>query len=358
MAKKSSGPDKLVEHAYRNQPAAVCFAIPGAGRFHPRTRRPIRKTDAGFGYAGASLSVVIWSTLMRFLAGANPSVRNLAAQSLYSEKSIKFELGCLERWSFITLEADPADDRPIAVRPHRLSGRLRRDGWGSGRGIRPDWIVCPTPKGRRAIEIWAPLFDEIESRWLARFGSDLIKTLRLSLEDVATRLDVDLPHGIHGLREMDVTYKARSTHDVTPLPLSALLSQLLLAFTMEFQRQLHVPLWLCASTLRVLSDRPIPESEIPHLTGSSPETSGIGWQIKPFIIVESAQRPRRGKLVSLSPLGLSAHKNYYNLTAAIEKRWETQFGKQEDPSSPRSTVRAVRSARRRAASDCRGFDPA
>ena len=69
------------------------------------------------GYAGASLSVVIWSTLMRFLAGASPSVRDLAAQSLSSEKRLKFELGCLERWSFITLEADPADDAPSLSGP-------------------------------------------------------------------------------------------------------------------------------------------------------------------------------------------------------------------------------------------------
>ena len=82
------------------------------------------------GYAGAALSVVIWSTLMRFLAGASPSVRNLAAQSLSSGKWLKFELGCLERWSLVTLEADPADDRPVAIRSHRLGGRLLRDGWG------------------------------------------------------------------------------------------------------------------------------------------------------------------------------------------------------------------------------------
>jgi DNA-binding MarR family transcriptional regulator len=281
------------------------------------------------GYAGASLSVVIWSTLMRFLAGAGLSVRNLAAQSLSSEKSVKFELGCLERWRFITLEADPAGDRPIAVQPHRLGGRLLRDGWGSGRGIRSDWIVRPTPKGRRAIEIWTPLSDEIESRWLRRFGADDIGTLRLSLEDIAARLDVDLPQGISGLWEPDVTYNARSTHDAVPLPLPALLSQLLLAFTMEFQRESRVPLWLCANTLRVLGDQPIPESEIPRLTGCSPETAGIGWQIKPFIIVESAPPPRRGKLVRLSPLGRLARENYYNVTAAVEKRWETRFGKQK-----------------------------
>jgi DNA-binding MarR family transcriptional regulator len=291
------------------------------------------------GYAGASLSVVIWSTLMRFLAGASPSVRDLsvrdfsvrdlAAQSLSSEKRVKFELGCLERWSFITLEADPATERPIARRPHRVAGRLLRDGWGSGRGIRSGWMVRPTAKGRRAIEIWTPLFDEIESRWLARFGPDDIGALRLSLEDIAAQLDFDLPHGIPGQWEQDVTYKTRSTRDAVPMPLPTLLSQVLLAFTLEFQRESRVPLWLCANTLRVLSDQPIPESEIPHLTGCSPETSGLGWQIKPFVVVESAPPPRRGKLVRLSPLGLLARKNYYNLTSAVEKRWEAHFGKQK-----------------------------
>jgi DNA-binding MarR family transcriptional regulator len=284
------------------------------------------------GYAGASLSVVIWSTLMRFLADAGPSmsnvsVRDLAAQSLRSEKGVKFELGCLERWGFITLEADPADERPIVTRPHRLGGRLLRDGWGSGRGIRSGWMVRPTAKGRRAIEIWTPLFDEIESRWTTRFGSDDIGALRLSLEDIAAQLEVDLPHGITGQWEQDLTFKTRSTHDCVPLPLPALLSQLLLAFTLEFERESRVPLWLCANTLRVLSDQPIPENEIPHLTGCSPETCGIGWQIEPFTVVESASPPRRGKLIRLSPLGLLARKNYYNLTSAVERRWETHFGK-------------------------------
>jgi len=268
------------------------------------------------GYAGASLSGVIWSTLMRFLKGANLSVRNLAAQALSSENSVKFE-------------ADPADERPIATRPHRLTGRLLRDGWGSGRGIRSDWIVRPTAKGCRAIEIWTPLFDEIESRWLARFGRDEIGTLRLSLEEIAAQLDVDLPHGISTRLEQDETFQPRSIQDAVRLPLPALLSQLLLAFTLEVQPESRVPLWLCANTLRVLSDQPIPESEIPRLTGCSPETSGIGWQIKPFIVVGSAPPPRRGKLVRLSPLGLLARENYYHVAAAIEKRWETRFGKRK-----------------------------
>lgn len=90
-----------------------------------------------------------------------------------------------------------------------------------------------------------------------------------------------------------------------------------------------MPLWLCANTLRVLNDQLIPESEIPRLTGCSPETSGVGWQIKPFIVVESAPPPRRGKLVRLSPVGLLARENYYNVSSAVEKRWEMHFGKQK-----------------------------
>jgi hypothetical protein len=169
---------------------------------------------------------------------------------------------------------------------------------------------------------------------MARFGSDEIATLRRSLEDIAAQLDLDLPHGLPAPGKLDITYKARSAktrsaHDGVPLPLPALLSQVLLAFTLEFQRESRVPLWLCANTLRVLSDQPILASEIPHLTGCSPETSGIGWQIRPFIVVESAPAPRRGKLVRLSPGGLLARENYFRVASAVEKRWETRFGKEK-----------------------------
>jgi hypothetical protein len=164
---------------------------------------------------------------------------------------------------------------------------------------------------------------------VARFGSDGVGTLRLSLEDIAAQLDLDLPQGIPGHWEMDVAYKTRSTRDAVSLPLSALLSQLLLAFTMEFQRESRVPLRLSANTLRVLSDQPTPESEIPRLTGCSPETSGIGWQIKPFIVVEPAPSPHRGKLVRLNSLGLLARQNYYSVTSVVEERWQMRYGKQE-----------------------------
>jgi len=109
--------------------------------------------------------------------------------------------------------------------------------------------------------------------------------------------------------------------------LPVLLSQALLAFTLEFDRASKVPLSLCASTLRVLGEHPTPAADIPRLTGSSPETSGIGWQIKPYIVVERDPERGRGTFVRLSPLGLKVQQRYRDLVAGIEKSWEAEFGK-------------------------------
>lgn len=117
------------------------------------------------------------------------------------------------------------------------------------------------------------------------------------------------------------------TRDAGSFSLPALLSQALLSFTIEFERESGAPLWLCANILRVLGERPIRDSDIPRLTGGSPETSGIGWQIKPYIVIEPDPAAKRGKVVRLSPLGLAAQQMYRDLTAAIEKRWEAKFGK-------------------------------
>ena len=62
---------------------------------------------------------------------------------------------------------------------------IRRNGFGSGRGLRLDWVVRLTPAGRAAAAIWRPLADEIEERWGERFGAAAVV-----LED-PTRM---LPH--------------------------------------------------------------------------------------------------------------------------------------------------------------------
>jgi hypothetical protein len=175
------------------------------------------------------------------------------------------------------------------------------------------------------------VFIEIERRWSIRFGDDDINTLRQALEDILEQFAMELPEGLpwslEGPFEASDAYPARTLAPKRSLPLPALLSQVLLAFTIEFNRESRTPLMLCANTLRVLGEQPIPAGDIPRLTGASPETSAIGWQIKPYVVVEPDPAASRGKVVRLTPLGLKAQQIYRDLTAEIERRWEARFGK-------------------------------
>jgi len=105
------------------------------------------------------------------------------------------------------------------------------------------------------------------------------------------------------------------------------LSQCLLAFAVEFDRESRTPLSLCANVLRVLGDKPIRLVEIPQLTGGSPEHCAIGWMLKPYVVVGPDETAKRGKVARLSPRGLAAQQNYLPLVEKIEKQWEAKFGK-------------------------------
>lgn len=146
------------------------------------------------------------------------------------------------------------------------------------------------------------------------------------MQAIAGKLDVELPLGLPGDSEVGGTSPPPAAGGTGSLPLPALLSQVLAAFTIEFNRESRAPLALCANALRLLGEKPIPEADIPRLTGSSPETSGIGWQLKPYIAVEPDPAARRGKVVRLTPPGLSAQQTYQKLTGEIEKRWGEGFG--------------------------------
>src|SRR5215469_6342069 len=197
----------------------VAFTVEFDNEFEHRMRRS--------GYAGANVSLVVWSNLMRFLTSGDLSVRELAARALATEDELKGELGCLERWRFLDLRPDPGDDRPIAKRRHR-SGRSLRDGWGSGRGIRSQWLIRLTEKGGKAIEIWPSLFSEIEQRWEARFGKRQLENLRQALRGVLQQVDLDLPQALPVRWNADNSDPKLSTLRSGGDPLPVLLSQLLL----------------------------------------------------------------------------------------------------------------------------------
>jgi|HubBroStandDraft_1064217.scaffolds.fasta_scaffold40545_1 hypothetical protein len=279
------------------------------------------------GYPGARLSLVVWANVMRFVGEGAISVRELARRALAPDNQMKFVLGCLERWGFVVLQPDPSSDRGVPSGTQQ-PGRELRVGWGSGRGIRADWMVRLTSKGHTASKIWPPLCGEIERRWQSRFGKDEIGCLRNTLQSIADKLDVELPHGLPGSWVETDEFPPRIKRAGGSLPLPTLLSQLLLTFRLEFDRESPAPLVHCANTLRVLGEKPIRAAEIPRLTGGSPETSAIGWQIKPYVLVAPDPTTGRGKVVRLSARGLRAQQTYHRLIWEIEKHWGKRFGEE------------------------------
>jgi hypothetical protein len=263
------------------------------------------------GSSGAGLSLVVWSNLLQHLPEER-SARDLVTESLCEFRSLRHMLACLERWEVIGLARDASDKRPA------------RQGWGSGRGINLSTLVKPKQSAQKAREIWPELLRAIEERWRERFGKDEIHRLRASLGKIVGQAGLALPQGFVDIRERKESFPPKTFADTYTLPLPTLLAQTLMLFAREFEAHSVAPLALSANALRVLKETPTPAGDIPALTGCSPETAGIGWQIKPYIVVKSAPH-NVGKVISLSPRGLDAQESYHRLTKEIEHTWEKNF---------------------------------
>ena len=91
----------------------------------------------------------------------------------------------------------------------------------------------------------------IEKRWEVRFGDENIDHLR-SLSALVSQLDDELPDSLpilgYGL------YSIGSGPAGLGRDLSSLLSKVLLAFAMEFERNCEVSLAICANVLRLCAE--------------------------------------------------------------------------------------------------------
>ena len=133
-----------------------------------------RFLDAGGGARVVSLAM--WSNHLRFVGDGITVGEWIAAIGLPKRNALS-RLGGVERWRYVSV--GPATGK--------------RDGYGSGRGTKDDWVVQFTPAGLRAAEIWPVLPAEIEVRWREGFGADEIDALREALRAVAEAVETPLP---------------------------------------------------------------------------------------------------------------------------------------------------------------------
>lgn len=270
------------------------------------------------------VSLVMWCNCMKYVGPDGVRLGELERLA-----RTHTNLAGMQRWRYITVTPGPTDRDP------------KRPG--------PDAVVRATAGGRKAQEIWGPLFGVIDDRWRTRFGEAAIADLRAALSGIADRLDLDLPECLpilgYGLfsarRERTDPYQPRtstaSAH--ADLPLSALLSRALLAFAIDFESVSPVSLAVSENVLRVLTNDGVRVRDLPALTGVSKEAVAMSagyLEKKGYVTIEPVPPPDRGQRVRLTTRGRFAQQATGKLRDDVEDDWLTRFGT--------DAVRALRSS--------------
>jgi DNA-binding MarR family transcriptional regulator len=239
------------------------------------------------------VSMAMWSNCMRFVGDEGVSVKDLERLARTTTN-----LKGMERWGYIVLEAG---------------------------------VIRPTPKGRQAREVWAPLFGIIEKRWQERFGKEKIDQLRESLTALIRQFDFDLPDCLpileYGLfSRVPEAPKTGITPDHT---LPALLSKVLLAFAVEFENESDLSLAISANVLRILTEEGVRVRDLPRLSGVSKEAISMAMGVlkkRRIAVVEADLAGSRAKIARLTSRGQAAQDAGHKLLAVIEERWRSRFG--------------------------------
>ena len=262
------------------------------------------------------VSVVMWSNFLRFVDDGIAVGELLDAAGLQKGRMLS-TLGGMERWRYVFVASAGARQPPQA----------KRDGWGSARGLRNEWVVRPTPAGRKAAAIWPELFGEIEARWEERFGAEAVAELREALRAIVARIDVELPEFlpvVDSKNGMAADLPPREKRDAEAIHLAALLSQALLAYTLDFERESELSLPLSANFVRVLDGKGESVRELPLLTGVSKEATAMALTFlakTPFVVVEGTSAAT--KRARLTPKGQTLQKTIARRHADVAKQWET-----------------------------------
>jgi len=260
------------------------------------------------------VSLAMWLNCMQFVDEKGISVRELERRA-----RTPTNLSGMQRWGYIAVEPDPADKRP---KPPRSA-----------------WLVRAKRGGMKARAVWGPLSAEMEQRWRDRFGSGEVDELRRSLGAIACQIELELPDCLpilgYGLRAKSSRFErcepgARANNSAVSLPLCTLLSRVLLAFTMDFERDSPLSLAICANVLRVLDKNGGRVQDLPAVAGISKEgvSMALGFSGKKGLVAVATDAAHRSRRVNLTQKGLIAKSAYERFVGRIEARWVERFGAQ------------------------------
>ena len=285
--------------------ALVAFTIEIDNEFeHQLPHRTATGPCAKSGRGPWLTSFAMWSNFMQYVVPQGVPLADLKAMARMTN------LAGLTRWGYITVEPNETGEE----------------------------VVRPTTAGRSAQQIWRPLVATIEQRWTARFGAEATVALRDALRTIADQLDAELPRFVPVVRGGLFTDLPNGTGwlpSVTadgataPLDLAALLSALLLTFTVEFEQTSPLSLPISGSPLRVLDETGVRLRDLPRLTGISKEAIAMSLgtlERQGHVVVEVDPSVSRTKRARLTAKGAAAQDGYQQLVARIEASWPHRFG--------------------------------
>jgi DNA-binding MarR family transcriptional regulator len=285
----------------------VAFTIEFDNEFEQRM--PHRTATGPAAHSGRGpwlVSMAMWSNFLRHVPATGLPLREVG------DLVAMTNLGGLERWGYVVVERDPADER---AKPPR-----------------GDLVVRPTPAGLRAQRVWQPIAGEVEGLWRQRFGAAAIDRLSTALAAVSGRFEMELPGCLPVVNfgdGMRTTVPAGCGRAVD-VDLSVLLSRVLLVWTVDFERESEVSLAIGANVLRVLDETGVLVRALPGRGGVSKEAvaAAVGFlERQGYVVVEPAAG--RGKQVVLTAKGRQAQERCREVLESVEQRWKETYGKDE-----------------------------
>jgi DNA-binding MarR family transcriptional regulator len=291
--------------------AAFTIEFDNEAEHQIRHRTTRHGATAGSPHAPWLVSLVMWSNCMQFVDEDGMPVRELERRA-----RTKTNLPGMERWGYVVVAPDPKDRR---AKPPRSA-----------------WQVRSTPAGRKAQQVWGPLFGAIEQRWEERFGKDVIERLRDSLQRIVSQQELALPDCLpilgYGLSITDSEYERREVparEEASTLPLATLLSRVLLAFEIDFDAESELSLAIGANVLRVLNEEGVRVRDLPLLSGASKEAIAVSLSFltkRGYAALRSEPSGGSAKVACLTAKGVKAQEAYRQLLSAIEDRCQKRFG--------------------------------
>jgi DNA-binding MarR family transcriptional regulator len=251
-----------------------------------------------------AVSLRQWSNFMRVLGEPGLTVAALERRTRATP-----QLDGMRRWGYVTIGPGPRDQRERP--PER------------------ELLVVPTEAGRQAQEFWRGLPDAIEARWRARFGAEEVGELRVTLTVLRDQLGLDLPQFLTQFYGGYVCQPGAGPAEAAeePLPLSALLSQVLQAFALEYEQDARASLCYSANVLRLLDGEPAKIAPLARRSGVAIEAirTAAGILVKRGFIIAVDEPGVRAKHVRLTERGLDARGLYWERTDHIEGLWTERF---------------------------------